>query len=290
MTPNAVADPAPGVATPEAIKQIRADARRLIKVLDAFATVKPGRADTLDVLAAALKKLPSADEIRADVSALESKVKAVMEAIRAERQEGFGRSVAAFVRTARGEGKSVRETSSGWRIGPLNVELDQPQAQARVLYNHEVVIKWSPVSAPEDLSDLEAQALKALEGKAIPDAALVDVMHKAFRNAPSRKASGSIVPVEEFLMQLRLELFAHQLAGKPDRRLPASALAADMPQWAFLYNIDRYRARPSQPGSPRLGFQTCAMREAQEGKGVTVNGMDAADDYRSICYVTGPEA
>jgi hypothetical protein len=63
-----------------------------------------------------------------------------------------------------------------------------------------------------------------------------------------------------------------------------------MPLWAFLYNIDRYRVLAGEAVSPRLGFQSCAMREVQDGRGVTINGLDAAGDYRRVCYVTGPES
>ncbi len=274
----------------EVVKSVQLEAKRLVKALEPLAAVRPGRADTLDALTAAVKKLPAGEEFAAAVEKLRATAEEAISAIQEERQEGFGRCVAAYIGRAREAGTPISEASSGWRVGPLLIELDHASARARACYNHEVVVGWNPVSSADDLQALEQQALKALESKAIPEASLPELFLSAYRNAPSRAEASPTVPIDDFLMQLRVELFRQQLAGRPDRRVAATALAVDMPLWAFLYNIDRYRALPVRDGQPRLGFQSCAMRETQQGHGVTINGLRPTDDYRRVCYVTGTES
>ena len=58
--------------------------------------------------------------------------------------------------------------------------------------------------------------------------------------------------------------------------------------WAFLFNLDRYRAQNDMPAERKLALQTGSQTEQQRGMGLVTNGLSAAEDYKVYCYVIGP--
>lgn len=79
-----------------------------------------------------------------------------------------------------------------------------------------------------------------------------------------------------------MALVRHELEGQPpDRKLRWG----ELPRWAFLYNLDRYRALGAAvPEARRLGLQTGSQQESR-GFGMVVNGLDAQQDYKTMSFV-----
>jgi len=86
------------------------------------------------------------------------------------------------------------------------------------------------------------------------------------------------VPAREFYKEVRVALLRKRLELKQSPK--------DLQLWAFLYNLDLYSASITQiPQTKRLGLQSGSQHEVSKGLGIVVNGLDALQDYKTICYI-----
>jgi len=265
-----------------AIQALQADAKRIIKPLDAIVKIKAAKPEAIDKLNAAVVKLPEADVIGEAVSELRSKAESFLKEAVRDRTDRVKRAEAEFVRTAREEGKAVRELDSSWRIEALEIQLKREEGKARAAFNHEPVTRWEAIASREDLDRLEEEARTLLKEAEIPEVDLPGTFWEAFRSYRWRNRTEDRVPVADLYPEIRLERVRREIAdGRPDRKITGT----EFPRWAFLYNLDRYRALGSAIDGGRLAFETGS--QAETGKiGVTVNGLKADQDYRKVCYVS----
>ena len=290
--PLAEFDTAEGGATEEdeggeTLPVLQADFRRLAGPLTTLAKVRPSDPKALERLDAALRRLPAGELLGQEVDQLRERASRFLDEARRARVAAFRPLEAEYVRTAREQGKQLRERANGWRIDMLALELQREQARARFLYNREVLVPWSPVGGAEDLARLEERARALLEKAAYSDDMLREVFWNAYERARARRQQGrkgreETVPILDFYRAVRVALVDYELADeKPDKRLRYG----ELPRWAFLYNLDRYRAQAAgMPEARRLGLQTGSQQESRT-IGVVVNGLDAQQDYKTMCYI-----
>lgn len=261
----------------------------LAKLLNKFGGVNLRSPEALDELTLALTRVPSGELFADAVDEARVLLEAAISDLSKERVLAFGRIEAGFVGTARDRGTSTREQNDGWRIGMLEFQFRRTQARARVLYNHEELLPFKPISDLSDLEKLERDAIKLLTSSELP----IDMLCSAFwgayeferdRRSRDRKTRPELVPLPDFYRELRASLVRYELnSQKPDKRLQH----AELPRWKFLYNLDRYRAQgPSLPSLARVGFQTGSQQDVLRGLGFSINGLDAAQEYKTVCYVT----
>lgn len=272
---------------PGALKGLQRDAQTLAKQFEPLAKLKPGDADALEVLEKALKALPTGQQIGVAVDELRSRGSAALAAARSTRADSFGRLEAEFIRHQRESGALLRESgNSSWRVGPVELELQRESSRARVLYNREAITAWKAVGSREDLERLLSGAIKNLESASLPESELPEVLWDAYehlRRTHTRSDAGHVrVPLLDLFREVRVVLARHELrSGKPDRKLTRT----DLPRWAFLYNLDRYRRMlPNLPADRRLSLETGSQHDHQKGRAMVVNGLDPNEDYKPYCY------
>jgi hypothetical protein len=260
----------------------------LAKSLNELAKVNLRTPEALDELEKALQKVPQGALFGEALDEARTGLEGAIAELRKDRAQAFGRVEADFVRAAREKSSSVREQNEGWRIGKLEFQFRRAQALARILYNHEEIVPWKPIGELNDLEKLEGAGLKLLASAEFPAAMLALTFWDAYeterdRRTRDRKTRPNLVPLPDFYRELRSAIVRFELAGqKPDRRLQFT----DLPRWKFLYNLDRYRAEvQSLPSDRRLGFQTGSQQDVQRGLGFSINGLDANQDYKTVCYV-----
>ena len=271
----------------ETLPLLQAEFRRLAGPLTALAKVRPGDPKALERLDAALRRLPAGELLGQELDQLRERATRFLDEARRARVAAFRPLEAEYVRAAREQGKQLRERANGWRIDMLALELQREQARARFLYNREVLVSWSPVGSAEDLARLEERARAMLEKAAYPDDMLREVFWNAYERERARRQQGrkgrpETVPILDFYRAVRVALVDYELADdKPDKKLRYG----ELPRWAFLYNLDRYRSLAAgAPEAQRLGLQTGSQQESRT-IGVVVNGLDAQQDYKTMCYI-----
>jgi hypothetical protein len=275
-------------AEPISVKDALAQIAQLAKQLNAVATTDLRSPDALDTLESALQRLPEGTLLGAAFDEARAQLAASISAERRQRSIAFGRIEAEFIRLSQAKDKTVREQNEGWRVGPLEFQFRRDQARARIRYNHEELLGWKPIANVADLEKLEGAALKLLASAELPEELLVNAAWDAYaserdRRTNDRKQKPELVPLVDFYREFRAALVRFELAGhKPDRKLQYS----DLPRWKYQYNLDRYRALgQSIPTERRLGFHTGSQLDVQRGMGFTLSGLDAQQDYKTVCYV-----
>jgi hypothetical protein len=272
------------------LKKLQAEARQLAKALDSIAKAKLAATTGVGDFAKAVAKLPPAETLAEAVADFQTRATASVGAVLRGRRDAFKRIEAEYVRSQQSEGRAIQEFDAGWRVGPVYLELRRESAEARALYNREVVIKWRPITAADDLAKLEKDALADLENWRLPEDRLVEAFHEAVVEVVRRrgKTNGSArnVPIREWLTEVRLVLARADLQGsKFDRKLRY----AEFPTHGMLYNVDQYRARGSSiPQDRRVGFETGSQAEQSRNLGVVTNGLRPNDPYKVYCYAIAP--
>ncbi|MHB8644265.1 MAG: hypothetical protein ACYDAR_00590 [Thermomicrobiales bacterium] len=273
-----------------ALASVLTQFKRLGAPLTDIGMVRPAAADAAERIEAALRRVPSADALGATVDRLRVELREALERQQRIYTEEFRRHEAAFIHAVQEAGSPLREQNDGWRIGAVELEFRRGAARARALFNHEEIVRWGRVTDVSDLEQLEKKARTVLERAALPDELLIAVVWDAYTRSrtariTARRPSADVVPVLDFYRELRIALARYDLDKRPAAKLAHS----DMPKWSFLYNLDRYRALGATvPADQRLGFQTGSQAESTRGRCVTLNGLDATQDYKEFCHLLPP--
>ncbi len=269
------------------LPQLQAEFRRFVGPLAAFTKVKASDPRALERFDAALKRLPPGETLGQALDELRERAARALEDARRERIAAFRPLEVEYVRAAREAGKSLRERANGWRVDMLELQLQREQARARFFYNREALVPWSPIGGPEDLANLEERARGLLGRAAYPDEMLTTVFWDAYEGERARRRAADrprpeTVPLLDFYRGVRVALVRYELEEQaPDKKLRYG----ELPRWAFLYNLDRYRALGTAvPEERRLGLQTGSQQESRT-IGVVVNGLDAQQDYKTMCFI-----
>lgn len=270
------------------LESILSEYRKLGRQILALGAIKPAAADAVEQVEKALNRLPPGETIGRAIDELRPQLNDALARTLQERVRGFRHIESAFIQQVRDRGEYIREQNEGWRIGPLEFEFRRSVAQARALYNHEELVRWTAVADATDLEKIEARGRALLERSALPDDLLIAVLWDAYLRARAehgaqRRQAPEIVPILAFYAEVRIALVRADLRSKrPDGKIAH----AEMPRWAFAYNLDRYRALGSHvPEEQRLGFMTGSQSESTRRQCVTLNGLDASQDYKQMCHV-----
>jgi hypothetical protein len=212
------------------------------------------------------------------------------EALRGHRKahrDSFGRAEAELIRELRESKRPLKEGDSSWRIGPVELEVRREQAQARILYNREPLIDWILVASRAELSGLLEKSTKLLNAAALPEKLLISAVwgaYEALSTRSTKQVAGRAVrvPLQDLYREFRVSLIRSELAGgRPDKKLKY----AEIPRWAFLYNLDLYRKLLPQAKKDRsIAFETGSQKEQASGKGLVMNGLDSQQDYKVFCF------
>jgi hypothetical protein len=271
-----------------AITEIITQFQKLAKPLEAVSKLKPGDAEALIKLEAAMKSLTGGTDFGHALDEIVGRAQAVLDEACKMRVQAFGRLETAFIKAVETEGKSVRELDNGWRIGGLELQVEREQSRARILVNREVVLNWAPIQGPDDLPKLVNTANALLEKAALPEQELAGLFYAAYevaRDARRRQGLPAFhrVPALQLYREFFLTLVRREVeANKPGKKIGT----VELPLWAFLYNLDRYRALGAAvPEELRLSMETGSQKEVAQGMGLVINGLDARRDYQVICYI-----
>ena len=264
----------------ELIKTLLSDFKSFSKPLQQVNGISPTKPEAIEELEKALGNLPSPDAITQYITEFKLNAASIIAETKQAWEVAFTKILSEYLRAIQAAGTETRETSSGWRVGLLELEMIKDKAMARFCYNREPLTLWKSVKSVDDLILEEAKAAKLLTSYEIADNDLTDVCFKAFNHA---KKQNSQVLLAEFYKELRIELFRKELAKGSSTEVKKYT---KFPKVAFLFNMDRYRSlAASLTPEQRLGFQTGSQHEVSQGKGYVLNGLDPQAQYKVMCYI-----
>lgn len=267
----------------EDIKQSIKNLQNITRCFGNFEKLDLKKAEGLLEFEKLVKSLPSGEIIGKSLDEWRITAGVAIDKNMAARRENFGRFVAEFIRAQREAKTTVREFNNAWRVGSVEMQLRAEQASAQFTYNNEVLFKWFPIASGESLSKQFAEVKKQLEDAALPLEKLIDVFWAAYeflkwKRVQRNDPNPHVVPAQDFYREVRVALARSSF----DAKQPAK----DLPKWAFLYNLDRYLSSSGQIlQNKRIGTQAGSQHEVSSGKGIIINGLDANQDYKTICHI-----
>lgn len=245
--------------------------------------------EALDLFDNIVKKMPPGQTLGNRVEELRKKSNEIIRELMRVRIESFQRGVTKFVNDSRDNGSFVKQTSDGWRIDQFEYVLKTEVAKVCLLYNREIIIPWHSVGSSEDLEKLKNKAIGLLKKFEIDFDEMLTAFVDGFKEAVRRRKQANLstespIDIHDFIREFRIALLRNQLTGKLGKELKY----ADLPEWALLYNLDRYKMNMSNiPENKRFILSVPSQKTQSEGKSVLLGGLDYKRDYE---YFSGVKA
>ncbi len=248
--------------------------------------IKTNDPNALEKLEKFLKEIPSPDILSQAINENINIVRKAVDEIKSNRLQSFKKIETEYIRSLQAEQKPYREKSGGWRVGHFEIKTSPELSKVKFLYNNEILINWTYINSKEDFISLEKQAMDMLNRELIPKEELIEVFWDAYQQGVNKNnnSNSNLVPIKDFYKEVRISLIRRYL----DTKSPTSKIDKyiDFPLWAFLYNLDTYRAFGKNiPENKKIILQTGSMQETSQGKGLIVNGLNTNEDYKIMCYV-----
>lgn len=269
----------------EELLKHRKELLRLCQPLKLIEKVKLDQVDGLDKLEKAISQFPDTQTLIGSIGEWLGKAKLYVEAEKKRRSESFGRVVGEFIRAQREIGVTVREFSlSQWRVGPFEIKFRPTQSQVAYFYNQEILQTWANVTTAQDLSKLTAKMENKLKTNVLPADTFRHTLLEAHQYLQEKQEKSGVmnfrsVLAGELVKETKVVLYRKWL----EKKLPK---LNDDSLWVFLYNLDLYFAHLEQvPPSERLSRETGSQHEIRQGKGIVLNGLEANEDYKIVCYL-----
>ncbi|NMA03290.1 MAG: hypothetical protein GX925_01165 [Clostridiales bacterium] len=270
----------------ERINEYLKSFRSLWRFTNDFKKIKSTDSDAIEKLEKAISRIPEIDILGSEIEKHKLSCQEFINKIKIEKVKDFKKHETGYIKEMINQGKIVREYSGGWRINKFQLNTKPEFAKCRILYNGEVVIKWSNINSKEDFIELEEKADSMLNDAIIPKEQLVELFWEAYTQGIFRLNSTGdpkILPIHDLYKEFRIALIrkhleSKKITGKINKYL-------EFPLWNFLYNMDMYRMWGSEiPDNKKIVLQTGSMQETSKGKGFIVNGINANEEYKVMCY------
>jgi hypothetical protein len=269
----------------DAQKELQRELQKLFKSVCTLIDYKAGDPDFPAAAVKVLTELPKGEVLGESLELLKNKFSPQFESFVQANIQVYKRYETAYLRGLKERGGTFRETSNGWRIGPLMLETKPALAQARFLYNRQTLTDWTDIRDENKLVELEQQASELLKLVELEGDELTEWVWICFKKAIIERYE-SIEGQRCLIQDVYLEFEARMKRDTAWRKKLGTMTKERYPMWAFLYNLDRYRTLGTKvPASRRLMLQTGSQQEVSQGLGVTVGGLVTEDDYKTMCYL-----
>lgn len=270
---------------------LKKDIQRLVKSLEGIQSIKPNDPLFLSKLEKFGQKFPAGDDLKQTADDIRQRLNQYVLDSRNQRISDFTQNFNKFMKQVQDQGKNHRITdNTKIRVEELEFQADPKNGYINVLFNKIVLIPWREVSSADDIWLTYDEASTTLRKSSIPENILPEIVVMAYSSIRSKqeyekKLNAHLVPVSALHEEMIIGLLRNQMKGK-------SALSKKfkdiyLPDWAFRYNLDRYRSLlPTLPEDKKVVFQTGSQLET-ERNGVVLNGLNAQEEYKKFCYVMG---
>jgi len=270
---------------------IKKDMLKIEKKISAIRFIKPKDPKFLEKLESYQKTLPRGAEIGPILDEVSKKLKDYIESSNKNRLSFFRPLINQYINSLQGRNIVYRMIDNTlFRVGCLEIETQPEKGNIRILFNKNTILPWTPVREMNDIESSIQAAHAKLKEMEVPLDEFSRMLHYAYhkvraRQEKERKPNPDYVMLKPLHSEILVELFKRQLKGKKNLNVKMKDIF--FPDWAFLYNLDLYRAKLSQiPEEKRLLFETGSQSETEK-YGVVLNGLTAQSEYKKFCYLRG---
>lgn len=270
---------------------IKKDLSEIVKKIGAIRYFKSQDPKFLDKLDAYQKSLPKGSDIGALIDEISLKLKNYIDEKNKSRATYFQPLINQFLESLRAKEMDYRIIENTlFRVGCFEMETQPATATIRISFDKNIILPWRPVQNLGDIESCFQECTKKLKATEIPLDNFSTMLYQGYRRLRSkqekeRKPNPQFVLLRNLHEEILIELFRLQVKGKKNLNVKFKEIF--FPEWAFQYNLERYRSQMSEiPKEKRLLFETGSQADT-ERFGIVLNGLSAQSDYKKFCYVRG---
>lgn len=267
----------------ENLNQVKKDLKRICKDINYLQKAELRSLENMEAFEKRLKKF-SPETLSQSLGRWKNETLELFKKNQTEQQQKFGNYVAEFIRMQHKHNVPLKELHNSWRVKQLKIMLKPETYSIKFTYNEQTVLDWKKISSTAEIEKFYDQAAEQLEKHALPTEFLVDLFLQAYEHTCMFRQKGqkgilSYVPIKDFYIETQIELFRAKLFSKKIK-------VEKLPQWAFLYNLDRYFADYKNiPQDKKILVLTGSQHEIQKGMGMMINGLNPLNEYKTVCYL-----
>lgn len=277
----------------EEFELLRKDLLRIVKDIGVIKTIKIKDLKFFEKLENYQQTFPKGEDIKQVIESTSAKLSAYLDKTKKQRFAEFPSIIIHYIEYLRNNGKEYKIIeNTRFRVGCLEIQTKPGNATLRILFNQQELIPWTPVMKIEEIQSHVTEALTKLKSKEIPIEILPNMIARIYQKQKShqdkeRKPNAHLVLIKSLHQEMVVELFRQQVMIHKNFNTQIEGVI--FPEWAFLYNLDRYRMMLTKlPENKRFFFETGSQAES-ERIGVTLNGLSANEDYKKFCYLRGTQ-
>ncbi len=272
------------------LESIKKDFSRIYQPLTEIKSIKIKDPECNERLKRILNRLPSGEDLKKPYEETIQKLKEFVKKTEQLNKESFSRTKNDYLQRLTTNNVQYRSIDANLlRVENLEIELKSDTTQIRILYNRAVVIPWKTIKSADDIEKIMAMAQNKLKQAKINEKDLPKLVINAYnrlknKKEQEKKMDAYRVPLKPMHKAIITELFLQQLNSK---NIINNKIEIDLPEWAFLYNLDLYRSMLNTiPAEYQLVFETGSSAETEK-EGIILNGLTAIGDFKKFCYLKG---
>jgi hypothetical protein len=270
---------------------IKKDILRIIKPLYGIQDINCNNPDFVVKINDYINKLPKSDDLRKSYDETKNRLINYSNKIETYSKQSFAKMINQYQQNLQKRDIKFRLVDNNrLRVDCLEIELKIEKGQIRVLYNKITIIPWVSIHSSQELEKYEKQALKRLKDCEIDQKILPIVVKKSYERVyfyrkRNNKTNPHLVSIKNLHKVLIKEVFNYQIDNR--RSYNSEFKGVFLPEWAFVYNLDRYRSM-MQSIAPefQLSFETGSQSQTEK-EGVVLNGLNPNFDYKKFCFLKG---
>lgn len=271
------------------IPKIKKEISSIVTLFNGLDKIKSNDPNFLQKVENYLKKVPSQEEIPRLYENLK-KLERLVQQSNEQKIREFQKNFTAYL-TNLNELKieyKINDTYSV-RVGCLEIQGKPENATVSIFYNKSVIIHQKSISTSEDIKTCIKDSMEKLSKSKIEEKLLIDLVYRAYSTLCDEKAKqnpegANRVPIIDLYKGIIMQLIKNEVWAKKTLNFKLKDFA--FPEWAFLYNLDRYKnLHDSIPENKRLIFGR-GSQEQTEKMGVVLNGLNPNQIYQKFTYVS----
>ena len=273
------------------LELMKKDLLKVDKKIAGIRYIKPQDPKFLDKLDVYQKSLPKGSDIGSLIDDISLKLKEYIEEKNKVRLISFRPLINTFLESLQSKNKDYRIIeNTAFRVDCFEMEIQPANGSIRLLFDKNVIMSWKPVQTINDIELCFQESIKKLNDAEISIDTFSSMMYQGYqririKQEKERKPNSQFVLLKALHEEIIIELFRSQVKGKKNLNVKFKEIF--FPEWAFQYNLERYRAQLMKiPEEKRLLFETGSQADT-ERFGVVLNGLSPQSDYKKFCYVRG---
>jgi hypothetical protein len=270
---------------------IKKDIQRIVKSINGIIYIKPNDPHFHSKLERYGQSLPKGADLEQPIDMVKARIKEYVNNVNNIRLANFPKNFQSYISGLQQKGCNFRIIdNSVIRINAIEIRADHQTGQVSVFFNKSKLLSGREIWSPDDIEAMFKEAEGMLKERSIPEEELPGLVMNSYRTLRimqeyQKISNANLVPLHLVHGEFILEMVRKQLKGKSgfDKKITEVFL----PEWAFLYNIERYRQLlPKLPEEQKVTFVTGSQAQTEK-YGMILNGLNPQLDYKKFCFIQG---